>query len=177
MTLQAISAAMNRLADALRRKPGLAVHEDSGATARWESGLRVVSTHPNGMQVLTDMPAELGGAGGQITPGWLMRAGLAACVATRIAMAAASENIALSVLEVSTRSRTDARGFFGMADADGVTVDAGPKDMAVRVRIGAPGIPSQRLRTLVETSHRCSPVSDALCRAVPVALEIDVDGA
>ena len=175
MTLRAISAAMDRLMAILLRRPEFGLQDDTPAIARWESGLRVVSSHENGTQMVTDMPAELGGGGNQVTPGWLMRAGLASCAATRIAMAAAAEQIELAMLEVTTRSRSDARGIFGMADANGARVNAGPLDVELIVRIFAPGIATERLRALVEDSHRCSPVSNALCQSVPVSLRIDID--
>lgn len=175
MTSQTISAAIERLTAILQRRPEYGQQPDETAIARWESGLRVVSSHENGTQLATDMPAGLGGSGNRVTPGWLMRAGLASCAATRIAMGAAAEGIALASLEVSVASRSDARGLFGMADADGVPVDAGPRDMELIVRISAPGVAPERLRTLVEESHGCSPVSNALRRAVPVSLRIDID--
>jgi uncharacterized OsmC-like protein len=175
MSLRVISAAMDRIMTILQRRPEFGLQDDSPATARWERGLRVVSRHDNGTQLPTDMPSELGGSGTEVTPGWLMRAGLASCAATRIVMAAAAERIELAMLEVSTRSRSDARGLFGMTDADGVAVDAGPRDVQLTVRIAAPGIAPDRLRALVEASHRCSPVSSALCHAIPISLQIDVD--
>lgn len=175
MTSQTISAALDRLKSILRRRPEFGLQDDAPATARWESGLRVVSSHANGRQLVTDLPAELGGGGTEITPGWLMRAGLASCAATRIAMGAAVERIALESLEVSARSRSDARGLFGMADADGAPVDAAPRDVELIVRIRAPGIAAERLRALVEEGHDCSPVGNAFRRAVPVSLRIDID--
>lgn len=175
MTSQKISTAMDRLTAILQRRPEFGLQDDTPATARWESGLRVVSSHENGTQLVTDMPAELGGGGSQVTPGWLMRAGLASCAATRIAMGAAAERIALSSLEVSAHSRSDARGLFGMADADGAPVDAGPLAVDLLVRICAPGVAPERLRALVEKSHDCSPVGNALRRAVPIYLRIDIE--
>jgi uncharacterized OsmC-like protein len=175
MTLRAISGAMDRLTTILRRRPEFGLHDDTPAIARWEGGLRVVSSHENGTQLVTDMPAELGGGGAQVTPGWLMRAGLASCAATRIAMAAAAGQIELEILEVSANSRSDARGLLGMADTDGAPVDAGPRDVELNVRISAPGIAPDRLRALVEESHRCSPVSNALCHAVPISLRLTID--
>jgi hypothetical protein len=44
------------------------------------------------------------------------------------------------------------------------------------VRISAPGVQAERLRAMVETSHRQSPVSCAAQQALPVALRIEVDG-
>jgi uncharacterized OsmC-like protein len=174
MTMQAISAAMDRVATILRRRPDLGLQADPPATACWERDLRVVSRTASGLQFATDMPAQLGGSGTQVTPGWLMRASLASCAATRIAMTAAAAQIELAMLEVSVTSRSDTRGLLGMSDQEGVSVDAGPCDVEMIVRIAANGIASDQLRSVVEESHRCSPVSNALWRAIPISLRIDI---
>jgi organic hydroperoxide reductase OsmC/OhrA len=121
------------------------------------------------------MPTELGGNGDEVTPGWLFRAGLASCLATRIAMNAAAEGIELTALDVLATSRSDLRGLLGMADSSNAPVGAGPSELQLRVRICAAGVPAERLRLLVENSNLCSPVSAATRDAVPVALRIDVD--
>ena len=175
MAAEQIAAAWRRSESLLQRRPEAGLHEDSTATARWDGGLRIAASHANGTQVLTDMPAELGGGGDRVTPGWLLRAGFASCTATRIAMAAAAEQIELQALEVSASSRSDLRGLLGMADAGGTRVDAGPRDVEMRVRISARGVPEQRLRALVEESYRCSPMARALTNAVPVALRIEIE--
>lgn len=174
MAAEEIAAAWRRSESLLQRRPDAGLHEDSTATARWDGGLRIAAGHANGTQVLTDMPAELGGSGDRVTPGWLLRAGFASCTATRIAMAAAAQQIELQALEVSASSRSDLRGLLGMADADGTRVDAGPRDVEMRVRIAARGVPEQRLRVLVEESYRCSPMACALTNVVPVALRIEI---
>jgi organic hydroperoxide reductase OsmC/OhrA len=127
--------------------------------------------------MVTDMPSELGGSGDQVTPGWLFRAGLASCLATRIAMGAATAGIELTLLEVLAGSRSDARGLFGMADGSGEPVGAGPRDVQLLVRIAAPGVSAEKLQTLVEESNRCSPISAAVRDVVPVALRIEVEAA
>lgn len=99
--LQNLATALQRVEAVLRRRPEMGLQDDAPATARWESGLRFVASHANGTQLVTDMPAELGGSGDQVTPGWLFRAGLASCAATCIVLAAAAEGIALATLEVS----------------------------------------------------------------------------
>ena len=170
-----LATAMQRAAKALQRRPATGIHDDAPATARWQAGTRIVASHANGTQMLTDMPGELGGSGDQVTPGWLFRAGLASCLATRIAMGAAAEGIELGRLEVLASSRSDTRGLLGMADAVGAPVFAGPCDVQLHVRIAAPGVPSQRLRALVEDSHRHSPIPAAVEHAVPVDLRIDID--
>jgi uncharacterized OsmC-like protein len=176
MTSQEIAAAMQRVEAVLKRRPEAALHDDAPAIARWQSGTRVVSSHGNGTRLLTDMPTELGGSGDQVTPGWLVRAGLASCLATRIAMSAAAAGFELTTLEVSARSRSDARGIFGMPGASGAPVGAGPCDVQVFVRIAALGVSPERLRSLIEESDRRSPVSAVLRDSVPITLCIDVDG-
>lgn len=90
-------------------------------------------------------------------------------------MRAAQAGIELSALEVQANSRSDLRGFFGMKDAMGVDVGAGPCEVQLVVRIKAQGIAQQQLRNLVEESHRCSPMPTALRNAVPVVLSVDAD--
>lgn len=175
MNLQGIAAALQRVEAILRRRPDVGLHEDAAASARWQGGGRVVTTHPDGRQLLTDMPKELGGAGEQVTPGWLFRAGFAACAATSIALKAAAHGLDLTSLEVRADSRSDVRGILGMADAEGVPVTAGPLDVQLTVRIGANGVGAEKLRSLVEDAVRCSPVPSAVRDAVPMSLNVQVD--
>jgi uncharacterized OsmC-like protein len=177
MAIEDIAAAVQRVESVLKRRPATGIHDDAPATARWQTGLRVVASHANGTQLLTDMPAELGGSGDLVTPGWLFRAGLASCFATRIAMGAAALGIELTLLEVLASSRSDTRGVFGMADASGEPVGAGPRDVQLLVKIAAPGVSADRLQSLVEDSNQCSPVSAAVRDAVSVALRIEVGAA
>jgi uncharacterized OsmC-like protein len=175
MAAQDIAEALQRVESVLRRRPDSGLHDDAPATARWDGGTRMVASHPSGKQVLTDMPGEMGGSGDQVSPGWLFRAGLASCTATRIAMAAAAQGIELQTLELRASSRSDTRGMLGMADANGQTISAAPQNVQLHVRIAARGVSAQRLRALVEDSYRLSPVPQAVCDAVPVALLIEVD--
>jgi len=175
MTTKEIAAAVQRVESALRRRPEAGIHDDAPASAHWDGGLKMVTTHANGFKLETDMPEELGGRGQDVTPGWLFRAGLASCAATRIAMAAATEGIALSALELTASSRSDTRGIFGMTERDGSPVSAGPREVHLHVRICAPGVSRERLKVLVENSHRCAPVSCAMQEAIPVALHIEVE--
>ncbi|MBX9962594.1 MAG: OsmC family protein [Burkholderiales bacterium] len=174
MATQDIAAALARVRSVLERRPQIGLHDDAPAIARWQGGTRIVASHANGAEVRTDMPSELGGSGDQVTPGWLVRAGLAACTATRIAMGAAVEGIELKSLELQATSRTDTRGLLGIAEADGSRVDAGLRDIELVVRIAAPGVPPERLRALVEEAQRCSPVACALEAEVPIAMRIEV---
>jgi uncharacterized OsmC-like protein len=175
MTAENVSKAMQRVRAILARRPGAGVHADEPAIAHWDKGMRVVARHANGTELTTDMPVELGGSGDQVTPGWLLRAGLASCLATRIVMEAAAAGISIARLQVLARSTSDARGLLGMMDAGGNQISPAPHDVHLEVRISAPNVRRERLRALVEESFRCSPLSAALERAVPVGLHIDLD--
>lgn len=174
MSATSIATALQRVQAAFQRHPQAGLHEDAPALSRWEGGVRAVTRHADGHQISTDMPVELGGSGDQVTPGWLMRAGLAACTTTRIAMAAAAEGITLDLLETEACSRSDARGLLGMSNTDGTPVPAGPLDMRLRVRLSATGVSPERLRTLVETCCRHSPVGCAIETALPIDLQIEL---
>jgi uncharacterized OsmC-like protein len=172
MTMPEIAAAMRRAQAVFARRPAAGLHDDAPASACWREGTRVITRHADGASIESDMPRELGGHGELPTPGWLFRAGLAACTATRIAMSAAAHGIDLEALEVVARSRSDARGLFGMSDADGAIVDAGPGAVRLDVRIVAPGVPAERLRELVAEAQHLSPVTRVAENATPVAVHV-----
>jgi uncharacterized OsmC-like protein len=174
MSAQYVADAMQRVEVVLSRRPDMGLHDDSPAVARWRGSTRIVTSNSNGIEIPTDMPGELGGTGDQVTPGWLMRAGLAACTATRIAMGAAAAGIELTTLELRATSRSDTRGLLGMTGSDGTRIGAGPQDMQLHVTIAAHGVAAERLRALVEESHRCSPVPCAIQEETPVGLQIEV---
>lgn len=174
MSLERIAASLERVGAVLRRKPQAGVSDDSAATARWCGGLRTQVSSDKGHVAQTDMPAEIGGEDGAPSPGWLFRAGLASCSATRIAMLAATEGITLSTLEVRATSRSDLRGMLAIPEPDGRPVPAGPLAVALHVRIAAPGVPAERLRALVALAAASSPMSSAVERALPVALQVEL---
>jgi uncharacterized OsmC-like protein len=176
MATQEIAAALERAESVFQRKPQAAFHEDAPGTVRWQGGLRFTASHPNGKEVATDMPGEFGGTGDQVSPGWMVRAGLASCTATCIAMAAARAGIELGLLEVQATSSSDARGMLGMAGEQGGRVYAGPHGVALQVRIAAAGVAPQRLRELVEEASRRAPMTAAFKTELPVALRIEVEG-
>ena len=177
MDPEQIAQAMERVASVVRCKPHAGVMDDPAATARWDGGLHGSVHSDAGFRVATDMPVEIGGAASAVSPGWLLRAGLASCAMTRIAMAAAAEGIALCTLEVRATSRSDVRGLLAVPEPDGRPVPAGPLAMALHVTISAPGVDAERLRALVRSTACCSPVTGAVESALPVALHIEVAAA
>lgn len=176
MSTQKVGEAIQRVEAVLRRRPEAGLHDDAPAAAAWQQGLRFAVTHPNGAQFATDMPVELGGTGDQVTPGWLFRAGLAACSATSILMAAAAAGLVLTRLDVKAESRSDTRGLLGIAGADGQPVYGGPGDVTLKVSIAADGVTAAELRGLVEAAVGRSPVPSALVNATPLDLQITVAG-
>ena len=102
-----------------------------GTVSAWVWGKKVA---------ITDMPQPMGGQGGGANPGWLLRAGMASCTATVIAMRAALLGIELRTLEVSVESESDARGLVGIPE-----VSSALGDMRMAITIGADGIDAARL--------------------------------
>lgn len=174
---QPLAAALDRARAVFQRRPEAALHADAGATALWQGGTRVRATHASGAAMETDMPKELGGSGDRVSPGWMFRAGLAACAATTIVMTAAARGIELDSLEVTADSRSDTRGLLGMAGADGQPVYAGSQDLLLTVRIAAAGVPAATLRQLVSDCQCLAPVGVAVRDRQEVGLRIEVAGA
>lgn len=176
MSTHEVAAALARVRSVLQRRPNAAVAADAPALSRWDGGLRAVARHADGTQVVSDMPPELCGQGGP-SPGWLLRAALASCAVTRIAMGAAAEGITLDALEARASSRSDARGLVDLPDDQGEPAAAGPFDVQLQVRIAAAGAAPERLRALVERCTRLAPVTQALEGPTPVALEVQIGAA
>jgi uncharacterized OsmC-like protein len=174
MSEERIAAALTRLEAVLRAHPTFADHEETPAIAHWQHGLTLSVIHPKkDLKVVTDLPAEIGGGGEGVTPGWLMRAGLAACAASSILLGAAAEGIELESLELTAGARSDVRGLLGMTE-NGAPVSAAYTVIRLLVRISAPGVSRERLQALVERANQRSPVSSALQHAVPVELSIEL---
>jgi uncharacterized OsmC-like protein len=174
MPLHEIDVAVKRVMAALQRRPEFGIHANPNAVAQWESGTRVVTSSPDGTKVVTDMPKEIGGTGDQVSPGWLFRAGLASCSATSITLAAASEGIALTALQVRTESRSDVRGLLGMSAPNGAPVYAGLFDIELHVTIAADGATPESLSSLVESCLAHSPIPCSVTKATPFKLHVNV---
>lgn len=176
MATQEIAKAIERMRGVFSRRPQLGMSEDTVALARWEGGTRVVTRRADGTSLATDMPRAIGGTGDQLSAGWLFRAALVACSATSIALTAAAEGVALSRLELDAVTRSDSRGLLGMADEAGRPIDAGYTDLRLAVRIAAAGTPPDRLRAVVDTGLRRSPVYATLADVLAIDVSVDVNG-
>jgi uncharacterized OsmC-like protein len=164
----AIKAIIDSRVDFLQQYPERARVSDKAAIAVLDGGLCCQLRTSDGAITTSDMPTQVGGNASAPTPGWFMRAALAACDATTIAMRAACLGIRLDMLEVSVESESDARGLLGMDSS----VRVGPLSISTRVSIAASGADPAELRQLVEWALAHSPVADAIKRSVPVLVEV-----
>lgn len=152
----------------LQQHPDEAKYTDSVAVAEVVDGLVVRVTGPGGQTITTDMVQSVGGTATAPSPGWILRAAEASCVATMIAMRAAMLDVALETLEVTVDSVSDDRGILGIDEA----VPAGPLSSRVSVRIRAPNVEPVALEQIARWGVAHRPVCDAIERQVPVAIEI-----
>ena len=164
---EAIDAATSYLAE----HPDEARSTDSSATATVVDGLVMQVTGPGGVSITTDMVPSVGGTGSAPSPGWLLRAAEASCVATLIVMRAATLGIALDTLEVTVDSVSDDRGILGI-DA---SIPAGPLTGRVAIRLLADGVDPATLAEVARWGVEHCPVCDALERPVPIEVEITTD--
>ena len=114
------------------------------------------------------MTTGIGGGGSAPSPGWLLRAALASCVATFITMRAAELGVILDDLSVTVDSESDDRGVLGLDE----TIPAGPLGMRIAVQV-ASAADDATVRDLVTWAAAHCPVDDAVRRAIPVELAID----
>lgn len=173
MSLETILAAQQRLERLVHQRPALAVVRDTPAIAHWEGAGKTRTLHPDGNTIHTDLPRELGGDGARVSPGWLLRAAMASCAVTRIAMLANEVGVTLQSLEAEVGSDTDLHGLLGIPRADGQIASPGPAQARLHVRISAPQVPDEQLRELVDNAIRLSPMVAAFSVAVPVQLDIE----
>jgi uncharacterized OsmC-like protein len=168
MPAPGIRAALERASAHLAQHPDDATATDSVATATLLSGLVVRVTGPDGAEITTDMVPSVGGSASAPSPGWLLRAAEASCVATLVAMRAAMLDIALDHVEVTVDSVSDDRGLLGLEES----VPAGPLRGRVHVRLAAAGVEPATLEEIARWGVKHCPVCDAVERSVPITTEI-----
>jgi uncharacterized OsmC-like protein len=165
--MESIRNAIDTASGYLREHPEAAAGTDAPATAVREEGLRFRVEGPKG-DLTSDMSESVGGGATAPTPGWLLRAALAACDATLVAMEAAREGVELTDLKVTVESDSDFRGVLGV---DG-SVHPGPLAVRVRIELAADDAAEDQLGEIVRRAELHSPVRDALVREVSMTTEI-----
>ena len=176
MGQQEIKQAIDGAIDYLTANPDDARYTDSAATARLTDpqGLRVEVTGPNDASMSTDMPTSVGGTNTTASPGWYLRAAEASCVATLIGMRAAQLGVALTEVEVTVDSESNDWGILGIGDESDKGVPAGPISTRVAARVQATGSDEGVIREIVEWAVAHCPVTDAVRRAIPITVEVDL---
>ncbi|HJY75061.1 MAG TPA: OsmC family protein [Burkholderiales bacterium] len=169
MNDSSVREAIDRLSGVIAADPAKARTKNVPATARLTGGLKCQVSGPNNERAATDMPSPMGGAASAPNPSWLLRAGMASCSATVIAMRAAKLGIALTQLEVTVESDSDLRGILGLDDK----VSAGLNPMRTKVRISGDAEP-QALRALAEWADAHSPVGCTVRQSPACSLDIEV---
>lgn len=170
MSITRIREALENLSSLIAEQPQKARAKNVPATARLLEGLRCEVKGPNGETVHTDMPPAVGGAASAPAPGWLLRAALASCTATTIAMRAAKLGVRLTSLEVTVETSSDNRGMLGLDDK----VSAGLSPVTTRVRIGASDVAADQLRELAEWGDHHSPIACTTRSSPDYSLEVEV---
>ena len=165
--MEAIRTAIEGACAHLAEHPEAGISTDAAATAVREDGLRFRVDGPKGALV-TDMATSVGGGASAPTPAWLMRAALASCDATLVAMEAARDGIELTDLKVTVDSESDFRGVLGVDDS----VHAGPRAVRVCIELAAAGATEDQLREIVQRAEARSPVRDAVVREVSMTTEV-----
>ena len=150
-------------------RPAAARRPNAAATALWRDGLLCEIAGPAGEKAVTDMPEPMGGTGAGSNPAWLLRAGMASCAATVIAIRAAMLGIALRELEVKVESESDARGLVGIPEVPTVL-----GNLRMSIKIGADCADEATLRELAAWGEAHSTVSCTLRDRPAVAVEIAV---
>jgi uncharacterized OsmC-like protein len=148
--------------------PDEARYRDSFAHARLDAGLAVTVTGPGGESLRTDMPTGIGGTASAPSPGWILRAAAASCVASLIAIRAAETGIDLTSIDVDVDSESDDRGILGLDP----TIPAGPLSMKVVVAIVTRTASRNDVAALASWAIEHCPVTDAIARTVPLELDI-----
>ena len=170
--MESIRSAIEQASSYLAEHPEAATGSDSAATAVLEDGLRFRVEGP-WSPLTTDMAKSVGGGASAPTPAWLMRAALAACDASLIAMEAARDGIELTDVRVNVESETDFRGVLGVEPS----ARPGPLATRVQIHVAATNAGDDQLRAIVERAESRSPVRDALAREMTMTTEVTVGSA
>lgn len=168
MNAPEIRKALEALGSTFAAEPAKARAKNAPATAKLTDGLQCEVTGPYNARIVTDMPPAMGGAASGPNPGWFLRAALASCTTTAIAMRAAKLGIKLEQLELTVESESDARGLLGIGD---VSAAIGPVRTKVKIRGDAP---REVLRDLAAWGDAHSPVGCTLRKMSDCSLEVEV---
>ena len=169
MNNRQIGEAVASVEDYLQTQSDPGPRADIPATATIADGLRCRIESPDGTAIHTDMPPSVGGSAGANSPGWTLRAALASCDATLLAMRAARQGLQLDSIEVRVEASSDGRGMF--LDEG---INPGSSEMCLRFRIAPGNATSEQIEELVHWVEAHSPVGNDVMRAVTMHSQIEI---
>lgn len=165
MTTHDIRKAIEAVEKRLRSQTG--PEPDICATAVVENGLRCRIQSPDGKCVFTDMPESVGGTATCNSPGWLLRAAIASCDATLLAMRAARKGIDLDSIKVKVDAKSDGRGMF--LDEG---IPPGSSEVRVLFDIRARNASREEIQELVNWVTAHAPVGNDISQSVAMFYEL-----
>jgi uncharacterized OsmC-like protein len=163
-----IRKTLENLSAAFAADPAKARAKNAPATAKLTEGLQCEVTGPYNARIVTDMPPAMGGGASGPNPGWFLRAALASCTTTAIAMRAAKLGIRLEQLELTVETESDARGLLGMGN-----VSAALGNVRTKVKIRGDASP-EALGELAQWGDAHSPVGCTLRQMLDCSLDVEV---
>ena len=169
MNFKEIGAAVENVESYLRSQTDPGPAADLPATATIEVGLSCRIESPDGTAIYTDMPTSVGGSASANSPGWHLRAALASCDATLLAMRAARLGLKLGSIQVRVEASSDGRGMF--LDEG---ISAGSTDMQLTFTIQADGVSAAEIEALVQWVEAHSPVGTDISRAVELSSTLEI---
>jgi uncharacterized OsmC-like protein len=168
MTAQRIRHAIQRVEVQLRNQT--TPQPDTPATAVIGDGLQCRIQSPDGKGVTTDMSEAVGGTATANSPGWLMRAAIASCDATLLAMRAARTGVVLDSIQVRVDAKSDGRGMF--LDE---RISPGSSEMRVHFAIRSSTATREDIQTLVDWVIAHAPVGKDIAQANEIDYSLDTD--
>lgn len=168
-TTKSMAEAMAQMRRVFASRSEAALVQGSPAIATLGEGTLCTITGAEGEKVLCDLSPAAGGRGAAPSPGWYLRAALAACTSTLLKQRAAELGIALDALEVRVDSRLDIRGALGMDD-----VPPTLQDLQLTIRVRAAGEPEQRLRDIADWAAEHSPTLGTVRRGSACRVSVEV---
>jgi uncharacterized OsmC-like protein len=169
MQVTGIGKAVRKVESYLQSQSSPGPQADVPANATIEDGLRCRIEAPDGSAIYTDMPRSVGGSATANSPGWHLRAALASCDATLLAMRAARLGLKLDSIGVRVEATSDGRGMF--LDEN---ISPGSADMRLTFKIGASDVSTEQIKELVDWVEQHSPVAADITRAVELQSDIEL---
>jgi uncharacterized OsmC-like protein len=169
-TSETLTASLQRLEDAVARRPGFGVHTAVAVTSL-DGALRCV-TEEGTWRIAADVSDRLGGTDSAPSPSALVRAALGACMAMSYRLRAARHGLPVTTVQVTVTTESAIAGMLDAASGE----PAGFRSIRFHVDIDSPAPRDDVLRVLDE-GDQLSPVLDALTRPLVVERTVSISAA